>query len=43
MEDQILSDVEWEAELQHAMLELRRGEHERRKAQFQSNPSPWVI
>jgi hypothetical protein len=43
VEEPILNDTEWEAELNRAMQEIRRGEYRRRKAMFRQNVSPWVV
>lgn len=43
VDERIMSEVEWEAELQQAMREIRRGEYRRRKALSQRDASPWVV
>lgn len=43
MNEEIMSDAEWEAELRLAMREIRRGEYRRRQALAQRNANPWVV
>jgi hypothetical protein len=43
VDEVILSNDEWEAELRQAMREIRRGEYRRRKALTKGNANPWVV
>lgn len=43
MDEPILSDNEWEAEIQRAAREIRRQEYDQRKSMFRKNVSPWVV
>jgi hypothetical protein len=43
VEERILSNDEWEAELRQAMREIRRGEYRRRKALHRGDANPWVL